>query len=48
MEEAIAERRRVSSLRPGYTFKQFEDAFHLLDDLRNIYKKAAKLVQIPE
>jgi hypothetical protein len=48
IEEANAERSRVSSLQPGYNFKQFEDAFHLLDDLRNIYKKAAKLVHIPE
>jgi DNA-binding SARP family transcriptional activator len=47
MEEAHAERRRISSLRPDYNFKQFEDAFHLLDDLRRIYERAAKLVQIP-
>jgi TolB-like protein len=48
IEEAHAERRRISSLRPDYNFKKFEDAFHLLDDLRRIYQKAAKLVQIPE
>jgi DNA-binding SARP family transcriptional activator len=48
MDEAHAERRRVSSLRPDYNFKQFKDAFHLLDDLKDIYQRAAKLVQIPE
>jgi tetratricopeptide (TPR) repeat protein len=48
IEEAQAQRKRIISLRPDYNFKQFEDAFHLLDDLRRIYQKAAKLVQIPE
>ena len=48
MEEAYAERRRISTLRPDYNFKQFQDAFHLLDDLKGIYQRAAKLVQIPE
>jgi len=48
MEEAHAERRRISSLRPDYNFKQFQDAFHLLGDLKDIYQRAAKLVQIPE
>jgi hypothetical protein len=48
MEEAFAARRRISSLRPDYNFKQFKDAFHLLDDLNDIYRRAAKLVQILE
>jgi DNA-binding SARP family transcriptional activator/TolB-like protein len=48
MEEAHAERGRISALRPDYNFKQFQDAFHLLDDLKDIYQRAAKLVQIPE
>jgi hypothetical protein len=34
--------------RPDYNFRQFKDAFHLLDDLKGIYQRAAKLVQIPE
>jgi DNA-binding SARP family transcriptional activator/TolB-like protein len=46
-EEAHAERRRVCNLRPDYSFKHFENAFHLLDDLRGIYQAAAKLMQIP-
>ena len=46
--EAQAERGRVSALRPDYNFRQFENAFHLLDDLKDIYQRAAKLVQIPE
>jgi DNA-binding SARP family transcriptional activator/tetratricopeptide (TPR) repeat protein len=48
MEEAHAEHRRVISLRPDYNFQQFKNAFHLLDDLTDIYRTAAKLVQIPE
>ena len=32
IDEALAERRRIMSLRPDYNFGQFEDAFHLLDD----------------
>jgi DNA-binding SARP family transcriptional activator/TolB-like protein len=48
IEEAHAECRRIFSLRPDYDFKQFKGAFHLLDDLRGIYQKAAKLVQISE
>ena len=35
-------------MRPDYNFRQFKDAFHLLDDLKDIYQRAAKLVQIPE
>jgi DNA-binding SARP family transcriptional activator/TolB-like protein len=48
IEEAQAERKRIISLRPDYNFEQFKGAFHLLDDLRDIYQRAAKLVQIPE
>ncbi len=46
IEEAQVERRRISVLRPDYNFKQFENAFHLLHDLKDIYQRAAKLVQI--
>jgi tetratricopeptide (TPR) repeat protein len=48
IEEAHAERRRISVVRPDYNFKQFENAFHLLDDLKGIYQRAAKLAQITE
>ncbi len=48
MEEANAERRRIMSLRPDYNFQRFKDAFHMLDDLTKIYRRAAKLVQIPQ
>jgi tetratricopeptide (TPR) repeat protein len=48
IEDARVERKRIGDLRPYYTFKQFKDAFHLLDDLTNIYQRAAKLVQIPD
>jgi TolB-like protein len=48
IEDARIERKRIGDLRPHYNFKQFKDAFHLLDDLTNIYQRAAKLVQIPE
>jgi hypothetical protein len=48
IEEAHMERARISALRPDYSLKQFSDAFHLLDDLRDVYQRAAKLVQIPE
>jgi DNA-binding SARP family transcriptional activator/TolB-like protein len=47
LEEAQAERRRISALRPDYNLKHFTDAFHLLDDLQEIYQRAAKLVKIP-
>jgi DNA-binding SARP family transcriptional activator/TolB-like protein len=47
IEEARSEWRRIISLRPDYDFEQFKDAFHLLDDLTDIYRRAAKLVQIP-
>jgi DNA-binding SARP family transcriptional activator/tetratricopeptide (TPR) repeat protein len=43
--EARSEWRRIISLRPDYNFEQFKDAFHLLDDLTDIYQRAAKLVQ---
>lgn len=48
LEEARAERRCISKLNPNYNFKQFTGAFQLLDDLTNTYRKAARLVQIPE
>ena len=48
IEEAHAERGRINTLRPDYNFKHFKNAFHLLDDLKDIYQRAAKLVQIPE
>jgi DNA-binding SARP family transcriptional activator len=48
MDEADTEWTRLRHLRPDYNFRQFEDAFHLVDDLRRIYQKAAKLVQIPQ
>jgi DNA-binding SARP family transcriptional activator/TolB-like protein len=47
MDEADAEWARLRHLCPDYNFRQFEDAFHLVDDLRRIYRKAAKLVQVP-
>jgi DNA-binding SARP family transcriptional activator len=48
IEEARAERGRVSALRPDYNLKQFIDAFYIPDDLKDIYQRAAKLVHIPE
>jgi DNA-binding SARP family transcriptional activator/TolB-like protein len=48
IEEAQVERGRIRTLRPDYNFKQFNDAFHLLDDLNDIYQRAAKLVQFAE
>jgi DNA-binding SARP family transcriptional activator/TolB-like protein len=48
MQEAHAERTRILSLRPDYNFGEFKDAFHMLDDLKDIYERAAKLVEIPE
>jgi len=48
IKEAEAERGRVIARRPDYNFRQFKDAFHLLDDLKEIYQRAAKLAQIPE
>jgi len=48
MDEADAEWTRLRHLRPDYNFRQFNDAFHLVDDLRRIYKRAAMLAQIPD
>jgi len=48
IEEARAERRRISDLRPDYSFKQFKEVLHMLDDLTDIYQRAAKLLEIPE
>jgi TolB-like protein/tetratricopeptide (TPR) repeat protein len=48
IEESHAERRRIISFRPDYNFRQFKDTFHMLDDLADIYGRAAKLVEIPE
>jgi CelD/BcsL family acetyltransferase involved in cellulose biosynthesis len=48
MDEAHAEWTRLRRLKPDYDFGQFEDAFHLVDDLRRIYQKAAKAMQIPQ
>jgi DNA-binding SARP family transcriptional activator/TolB-like protein len=42
IEEAQVERRRINTLRPNYNFKQFKDTFHMLDDLEEIYQRAAK------
>jgi len=48
VEEAHESRRRICVLRPDYNFKLFEEALHMLDDLKDIYRGAAKLLQIPE
>jgi DNA-binding SARP family transcriptional activator/TolB-like protein len=48
LDEARAERRRISDLRPDYSFRQFKEVLHMLDDLTDIYKKAARLLEIPE
>ena len=47
IEEARAARRHIGALRPQYNFKQFKAALHMLNDLEDIYRKAAELVQIP-
>jgi DNA-binding SARP family transcriptional activator/Tfp pilus assembly protein PilF len=47
MNEADAEWTRLRHLQPAYNFRQFEDAFHLVDDLKRIYQKAAKVMQMP-
>jgi DNA-binding SARP family transcriptional activator/TolB-like protein len=47
IEEANGEWRRIQTIRPDYNFRQFEDAFHLVADLKEIYQRAAKLVHIP-
>jgi tetratricopeptide (TPR) repeat protein len=38
IEEAHAERGRINTLRPDYNFKHFKNAFHLLDDLKDLPK----------
>jgi DNA-binding SARP family transcriptional activator/TolB-like protein len=48
IEEARAARRRINALRPEYNLRQFKEALHMLDDLTDIYQRAAKLVHIPE
>jgi DNA-binding SARP family transcriptional activator/TolB-like protein len=48
MDEAHAEWKRIRALHPDYNFRQFSEAFHLVDDLRRTYQKAARLVQIPD
>jgi DNA-binding SARP family transcriptional activator/TolB-like protein len=48
IEEARAGRRRIGELRPDYNFSQFKEVLHLLEDLTEIYQKAAKLLEIPE
>jgi len=47
IEEARSARQHISALRPRYNFKQFKEALHMLNDLEDIYRKAAELVQIP-
>lgn len=44
VREALVEQRRIYSMRPGYNFQQFLDAFHMLDDLTDIYRRSAKLL----
>jgi DNA-binding SARP family transcriptional activator/TolB-like protein len=48
VEEALAEQGRIYSMRPGYNFRQFQDAFHMLDDLTDIYRRSAKLLRFAE
>jgi DNA-binding SARP family transcriptional activator/Tfp pilus assembly protein PilF len=48
MDEANAEWTRLRHLRPDYNFRQFNDAFHLVDVLSRIYQEAARLAKIPE
>jgi DNA-binding SARP family transcriptional activator/TolB-like protein len=48
ISEARTERGRIRALPPDYNFRHFKDAFHLMDDLKNIYQKAARVVQIPD
>ena len=48
MDEADAEWIRLTHLEPTSNFRQFEEAFHLVDDLRRIYQKAAKAVRMPQ
>ena len=48
IEEAQVARRRISVLRPDYNLKLFKETLHMLEDLTDIYQKAARLLQIPE
>lgn len=48
LDEARAERRRISDLRPEYNFRRFKEVLHMLGDLTDIYKKAARLLEISE
>ena len=48
IEEAQAARRRICALRPDYNLKLFKETLHMLEDLTDIYQKAAMLLQIPE
>jgi tetratricopeptide (TPR) repeat protein len=48
LDEARAERRRIGDLRPDYSFRQFKEVLHMLDDLTEIYRSAARLLDIPE
>ncbi|WP_143273127.1 BTAD domain-containing putative transcriptional regulator [Bradyrhizobium canariense] len=48
LNEAREERRRIRDLRPDYNLRQFKEVLHMLDDLTDIYKKAANLLEIPE
>ncbi len=48
MDEAQAEWQRIRALRPDYNFRKFSEAFHLVDNLKRIYQKAARLAQMPE
>lgn len=42
MEEAQAEAARVRRLRPNYSMGEFNEAFHLMEDLKRTYRGAAK------
>ena len=48
IEEARAIRQHIGALRPGYNLKQFKEVLHMMDDLTDIYQRAAKLLHIPE
>ena len=47
IEEANAISGRLRILRPDYNFRHFDEAFHMMDDVKRIYRNAARLVQIP-
>lgn len=48
LDQARAACRRVIELRPDYNFRLFKETLRTLDDLTGIYRKAAKVLQIPE